>query len=122
MTKVIVPSLASLLLLGCGAQVVLEDDGGSGGSGTTSTTSGTTKSTTAATQTTNVGSSSTGFVACDDHGDCGITPGDDVCVFKTGFCAQRCGPGSPPCPPGLVCDDCATGSCPACQDCVGACL
>lgn len=61
-------------------------------------------------------------VPCASHDDCGITPGDDVCVFFLGFCAQRCGPGSPPCPPTFTCDQCATSSCPGCDDCLGACV
>jgi len=61
-------------------------------------------------------------VQCDEHLDCGMSIGDDVCVFFSGTCAQRCGAGSPPCPPGLGCDDCATSSCPACDDCIGACV
>jgi hypothetical protein len=60
-------------------------------------------------------------VACDDHADCGSSAGQDVCIFSVGLCAQRCGPGSPPCPPNSICDDCATSSCPGCRDCIGAC-
>lgn len=61
-------------------------------------------------------------VFCDDHDDCGSNPGDSVCVFFTGTCAQRCGAGSPPCPPSLTCEPCATSSCPGCDDCIGACV
>ncbi len=63
-----------------------------------------------------------GPVACGSHDDCGVTLGDDVCVFALGVCAQRCGPASPPCPPAYFCNDCATSSCPGCDDCVGACV
>src|SRR5262245_51903865 len=116
----LIPSfIVTVALAGCGAQVVLEEEDGAGGSGTTntSTTSSTTKATTS-----NVGSSSTGFVPCDDHADCGISPGMDVCVFSQGFCAQTCGPASPPCQPGFTCDFCATASCPDCKNCMGACV
>jgi hypothetical protein len=59
---------------------------------------------------------------CDSHDDCGVTAGEDVCVFNAGICAQRCGPGSPPCPPDQVCQSCATSSCPGCEDCIDACV
>lgn len=108
-------------LAGCGAQVVLEEDG-AGGSGSTSSTSTKGSMSTSKATTSNVGSTSTGFVACDDHADCGSSPGLDVCVFNGGFCAQTCGPASPPCQPGFVCDFCATASCPACKNCMGACI
>ncbi|NUP05948.1 MAG: hypothetical protein HOW73_07810 [Polyangiaceae bacterium] len=61
-------------------------------------------------------------VQCDDHDDCGVSPGEAVCIFTFGLCAQRCGPASPPCPPGTFCESCATSSCPACDDCIGACV
>jgi hypothetical protein len=109
----------TLVLSGCGAQVVLEEDDGAGGSGTTTSTTGVTSTTKA---TTNVGSSSSGVVPCDEHADCGSNPGMDVCVFSGGFCAQTCGPASPPCMPGFTCDLCATASCPACKNCIGACI
>jgi hypothetical protein len=109
MRTFLVASFVGVVLVGCG-----------GSGNTSSTTKATNASTTKATSVAT--SSSTGFVPCDDHDDCGVTPGDDVCVFGAGFCAQRCGPGSPPCPPTFVCEPCATSSCPACSDCLGACL
>ena len=56
---------------------------------------------------------------CDDHDDC---PQGDVCLYGTGLCAPGCDGAMPSCPsPDLVCNPCATGSCPGCNDCVGAC-
>ena len=112
----------------CGGVVVFDDGGGGGDGGASSTTNGTsgpgpsTAVTTVGTSvgTSSVASSSTGGL-CDEHEDCGVSPGEDVCIFTMGECAQRCGPGSPPCPPGFFCDDCATSSCPFCADCLGAC-
>ncbi|MBL9023509.1 MAG: hypothetical protein JNL21_15040 [Myxococcales bacterium] len=115
------------LLGACSGTVVVEEGGGGGaGAGTGTTTTSSTKSATSSSTTTNssvsVVSSSTGFIPCDEHADCGNNIGEDVCVFTQGVCAQRCGPGSPPCQPGFVCVDCATSSCPGCDDCLGACL
>jgi hypothetical protein len=121
---------ASLLVLfsgsalaACSGTVVVDNDGGggSGAAGTTQTSSTKATSVTASATTVTV-SSSTGVVLCDEHADCGNNIGEDVCVFDGGFCAQRCGPGSPPCKPGLTCVECATSSCPGCEDCLGACL
>ena len=112
----------------CSGTVVVEEGGGGGagaGPGTT-VTSSSTKSATSSNSTTNdsvsIVSSSTGFIPCDEHADCGNNIGEDVCVFSQGICAQRCGPGSPPCKPGFTCSACATSSCPDCDDCLGACL
>lgn len=120
MRSLVACSVVTFALVGCGAKVVMEDDGGAGGSGTTS--SSTTKASTTKATTSNVGSSSTGFIPCDEHADCGTSPGLDVCVFSGGFCAQTCGPASPPCQPGFECDFCATASCPTCKNCMGACI
>ncbi len=121
MRSLTLPCLVTVALVGCGAQVVLEDDG-AGGSGTTTSTTATKSVTSTTKATTNTGSASTGFVLCDEHADCGNNPGMDVCVFSGGFCAQTCGPASPPCMPGFTCDFCATASCPACKNCIGACI
>ncbi len=59
---------------------------------------------------------------CDDHDDCG----GEVCIFGagpdgTGVCAPSCDGGG--CAdPSMVCDECATGSCPCCRDCQAACV
>lgn len=114
-------ALSGALLSACSGTVVVDNDGGggAGGSGSTTVTSSTkaTSSVTSSSVTT-----STGFTPCDEHADCGASVGEDVCVFGGGFCAQRCGPSSPPCKPGFTCVDCATSSCPECEDCLGACL
>jgi hypothetical protein len=90
-------------LCACGGTAVVDGSGqggkGQGGSGSTTTTTTPTK-------------------GCDDHNDC---PGG-LCVFSTGTCAPPCGDICSPCGPGLVCDGCATSSCPGCLDCGGACL
>jgi hypothetical protein len=122
-------SVALLSLTACSGTVVT-GDGGEGGDSGTSNTSGdvaaTSGTTVGATGGTTTGGTTTGGdppppVPCADSADCG-NPGEDVCVFSLGTCAQRCGPASPPCPPGTICDECATGSCPGCRDCVGACM
>ncbi len=120
-------ALALAVPAACSGTVVVDSDGGGGaGAGAAGTTSASvTNSTTTAgapVSSVTVGSTSTGVTPCDEHRDCGPTLGTDVCVFSGGFCAKRCGPASPPCPPGSTCDECATGSCPGCEDCVGACL
>lgn len=55
---------------------------------------------------------------CDSHDDCGD---GRVCLFGAQKCAPKCN-GIGGCDdPNLVCNDCATSSCPFCEDCVGAC-
>lgn len=57
--------------------------------------------------------------SCDDHDDCAPA---NVCIYGAGVCAPACSPDMPGCPtPDLVCNFCATSSCPGCEDCVGAC-
>lgn len=48
----------------------------------------------------------------------------EVCRFgSVGKCALSCDPGAAdPCPGTAICDGCATGSCPECEDCVAACV
>ena len=56
---------------------------------------------------------------CDDHDDC---PKGQVCLYGLGECAPACSDVPPQCQvPDQVCNDCATSSCPGCEDCVGAC-
>lgn len=55
---------------------------------------------------------------CDDHDDC---PAGSVCLYSQQKCAQECG-ASVCSSPGAACDECATGSCPGCDDCVAACV
>ncbi len=109
--------LCALVVVGCGADVVI-DDPGAGGSGSTSGASATvTSSATGPTSTAT--SSSTGTTVCDSHDDC--SPG--VCYFPTGQCVPACEPGTcNSCGPGSFCEPCAIGSCPACADCVAACV
>ncbi|MCC6526895.1 MAG: hypothetical protein IT373_29870, partial [Polyangiaceae bacterium] len=57
--------------------------------------------------------------ACDNHDDCA---GTEVCVYWQQSCAPTCTPGSTDCGPSLYCDACATSSCPACNDCLAACV
>jgi hypothetical protein len=45
-----------------------------------------------------------------------------VCLFESGSCARICGEPCTPCGAGLVCDPCATSSCPNCFDCRSACV
>lgn len=55
---------------------------------------------------------------CDSHDDCGD---GDVCMFGAQKCAPKCNEIGGCDDPNLVCNDCATSSCPFCEDCVGAC-
>lgn len=55
---------------------------------------------------------------CDDHDDC---PATSVCLYGAQTCAPKCTDAGGCADPNLVCNDCATGSCPGCEDCVGAC-
>lgn len=89
-----VGGLLFVALAGCGGNVVVSGSGGAGGSASSS-------------------SSSSGGPSCADG-----CPDGEVCVG--GKCAQSCD-GFTPCAQGLVCNTCATSSCPTCDDCVGAC-
>ena len=93
--------LAITVTLGaCSANVVVDPDndgGGGGGGGTTTTPSG-----------------------CQSHEDCGS---GNLCVFATGACTPSCQiDGCDACGPGLVCNACATSSCPDCRDCTAGCV
>lgn len=101
---VIVAALAGAS--GCGGKAIIDTAGAAGATG--STTSATTSTTSTTTKT------------CASPSDC---PGA-VCIFATGTCAPACNaaPGGAPCGAGLVCNECATGSCPSCLDCVAACM
>ncbi len=55
---------------------------------------------------------------CDSHDDCGD---GRVCLFGAQKCAPKCNEIGGCDDPNLVCNDCATSSCPFCEDCVGAC-
>jgi hypothetical protein len=97
--------LAALSLAACGGSVIVSPDGGGG---TTTTTTST--------------ATLTG-PHCTDGDPC---PGGEICIFTSGVCGLSCTHGQPwtmePCPAGLVCTACATGSCLGCEDCVDACL
>lgn len=113
---------------GCGGSVVKDDDGG-GGSGAAGGSGGTASdATTGPGATTAVGTTgSSGSTVttgtggtCDDHQDC---PGG-LCDFVDGLsgtCIAACGEDGT-CGPGWICDECATGSCGPCGDCVAGCV
>lgn len=56
---------------------------------------------------------------CDDHDDCAK---GYVCIYGMGTCAPKCNENPPSCPtPDLICNPCATATCPVCDSCLGAC-
>jgi hypothetical protein len=55
---------------------------------------------------------------CDDHDDCAS---DSVCLYGAQKCEPKCNANGGCDEVDLVCNDCATSSCPFCNDCVGAC-
>jgi hypothetical protein len=56
---------------------------------------------------------------CDEDDPCTT---DMICVFSLHYCAKRC-MGDDECNSlNEYCEQCATGSCCGCDDCVGACL
>lgn len=130
----------SILILGgfvwtaaCGGTAVVDEDGG-GGSGNAGTgATGTGATGTGATGNTGTGATGTGGsgasggfggappVSCTAHDDCANL--GMVCIFSTGTCAPACDGGfCSDCGPGSLCDGCATSSCPACADCMAACV
>lgn len=114
------PILAATLLLGCGADVIL-DDPGAGGSGSTSTAiaTGTSAQTAQSATAVTATSASTGTGPCSAHEQCAT----GVCYFPTGECIPSCQPGTcDSCGPGSYCEPCAIGSCPGCSDCIAACV
>lgn len=94
--------------LGCGGTVETGTGGSGGttGSGATSSSGGT-----------GTGGTTTTPVSCTEHSDCD----GGVCIFSTGLCSPMCASASP-CVSGEVCDECATSSCPACEDCIAGCI
>jgi hypothetical protein len=56
---------------------------------------------------------------CDENDPC---PANEICIFESGICALPCEVGGELCENGSVCDDCATGSCCGCENCVAACV
>ncbi len=55
---------------------------------------------------------------CDEDDACGA---QEACDFQTKRCEPTCDNGA--CAdPNMVCEDCATGSCCGCRDCVALCL
>lgn len=103
----------TLALVACGGTTVVDPggggNGGSGGNGgnpSTSSAGGSSMST------------SSGTLGCSEDTPC---PPNSVCIWATGECALVCGGMCDACPTGDVCNDCATGSCPGCEDCVAAC-
>lgn len=106
-------ALLSMLLVGCGGIVVLEDEGGAGqGAGAPATTG-------ASSTTIDVASATSGGGPCSTHEDCAD---GFVCVFASGTCAPACDGACSSCGPGRRCEGCATSSCPKCADCKGACV
>ena len=62
-------------------------------------------------------SSSSGSGPCETHDDCT----GNLCIG--GVCVPRCAAGQcDACTAGTVCEECATSSCPDCDDCVAACV
>jgi hypothetical protein len=56
---------------------------------------------------------------CDENDPC---PGGKACVFEWLFCAETCSSDTD-CDDGFsFCDECATGSCCGCEDCVAVCM
>ena len=57
---------------------------------------------------------------CDSDDFCAA---GEVCGFGLGVgqCRQPCGPGGECSEPGLTCNDCGTGSCCGCENCVAIC-
>jgi hypothetical protein len=97
--------------MSCGGKAIVDGVNGGGGEGGTDTTTSTTTSWTTNPTTTS------GW--CTSHEQC---PGG-VCVFSSGQCASSCTPNScDPCGVGEFCEPCPTSSCPACNDCVAACV
>ncbi len=101
-------TLLGFFLAACGGTAVVDPGGGgNGGNPTTGSSGGSTSS-----------STSSGMVGCSEDAPC---PPNSVCIWATGVCAETCGAMCDGCPTGEVCNDCATGSCPGCADCVAAC-
>jgi len=124
----------------CGGIAIVDDEGGgnTGGTGASGTgasgtgasgtgASGTGASGTGASGTgaSGTGASGTGAAGggpafCTTHEDC---LGGTVCIFSTGTCSPTCGGDlCDDCGPGAICDGCASSSCPACADCLAACV
>lgn len=100
--KLLEVALVLAASVACGGSAVLEEAAGAGGAG---------------------GGPGPGVIACDDHDDCPA----GWCVFASGQCGAPCEPvgnDSPAmfCGAGVVCDGCATSSCPGCKDCIAACV
>lgn len=100
----------AVLLVACGGGVVFDGGssggGGSGGTGSTTGTSSTSSTTTGG--------------GCSDQQSC---PPNSICLLGSGQCVEACSSdGFTPCPQGLVCDPCASSSCPTCDDCLAACM
>jgi hypothetical protein len=121
--RVSVLSLA--LLVACGGKAVIDGPPGSGGSGSTAdgssaVTTGTSSASASSGSASGSGSTSSG-AATDCRVD-GCAMGF-VCHQPTGACLVGCVPGGEAaCPTDFTCDPCATSSCPACEDCVAACV
>jgi len=117
----------------CGGIAVVDDEAagganaGASGTGANGTgASGTGAGGTGASGTGGTGASGTGAaggappISCSTHEEC---IGGTVCIFTTGTCAPSCaGDMCASCGPGAVCNDCATSSCPGCNDCLAACV
>jgi hypothetical protein len=56
---------------------------------------------------------------CDDHDDCNA---GELCVYSQQICAPTCDANGACADPNTVCVDCATSSCPGCEDCAAVCL
>ncbi len=112
--------LAVVLLAACGGTTVVETAGDGGGSvastgAAPSATDGASSGDTVSGSGPTTGAGAGG--PCDEHADCG----DGVCAFASGTCLPGCGEEGT-CGPGSICDDCASSSCPKCNDCLGGCV
>ncbi|MEQ9318762.1 MAG: hypothetical protein RIF41_06360 [Polyangiaceae bacterium] len=56
---------------------------------------------------------------CDENDPC---PNGEVCLHEQRVCAPPCTLNGTCDDPGLQCNDCVTGSCCGCEDCVAACM
>ncbi len=103
--------VTALAVAACSGKAVIDGSangaGGAGGAGSTTTTVAN-------------GPVTTGTVSCQSHDDC---PSGNVCIFGKGVCAPACqAQACESCGTGSICDDCATSSCPGCDDCRAACV
>jgi hypothetical protein len=109
---VVAGAVSIAFVAACGGTVVFEEPG-SGGDDSS-------RSSAAPSSGSNATSATGAATPCTDTTDCA---GGEVCVLDDGECRPGCIPGDcAACGPGLVCEPCATSSCPGCKDCISACI